>query len=179
MSILRRRRQELIRCHVDDHQARLEHDARSRRTRLSTGQVVETITLPGEGHAAAACRCRRLGRRPDRVTSRFPGAPVTACASARRCPEFVDRFRTAFHRRRRHEVCLSSPGSCGLCGRNIAHSRPTPDTGNRGFDARSPRGLHRVPRIMAHRSDRRRGKPITRLAVRGRASDWLPARGFP
>ena len=31
---------------------------------------------------------------------------------------------------------------------------------------------------MAHRSDRRGGRPITRLAVRGRASDWLPARGF-
>ena len=31
---------------------------------------------------------------------------------------------------------------------------------------------------MAHRSDRRGATPITRLAVRGRASDWHPARGF-
>ena len=31
---------------------------------------------------------------------------------------------------------------------------------------------------MAHRSDRRGRTPITRLARKGRASDWLPARGF-
>ena len=43
----------------------------------------------------------------------------------------------------------SSPGSCGRCGCSIARSRPTPDTGHRGFDARSPRGLHRGPHLGA------------------------------
>jgi len=52
-------------------------------------------------------------------------------------------------------------------------------TDNRGFDSRSPTGLHRAPRIMAHRSDRRGGRPINSAGHQGRASDWLPARGFP
>src|SRR5439155_4133199 len=29
-----------------------------------------------------------------------------------------------------------------------------------------------------NRSDRRGGKPITRVAISGRCIDWLPARGF-
>jgi hypothetical protein len=43
----------------------------------------------------------------------------------------------------------------------------------------SPGGLHREQLTMAHRSDRRGERPITRVALRGCASDWHPARGYP
>jgi hypothetical protein len=51
---------------------------------------------------------------------------------------------------------------------------PSPDSGSTSF-----RDLHRLRfELMMNRSDRRGGKPRTSLTITGRATDWLPARGF-
>src|SRR5215510_2341968 len=68
------------------------------------------------------------------------------------------------------------PVSCGLSGSmgSLMEFDPSPDSGSTSF-----RDLHRLRfELMMNRSDRRGGKPRTSLTITGRATDWLPARGF-